>query len=124
MEIKTERKVAYFIAIIFFFIGVICYAAFPVKKPENPVRVMLTSTAGNVLFDHKEHASEDGYAIECLECHHTMEEGDTPEACGECHEAEEEDGILKKSDAFHMKCKGCHEDEGSGPLKCAECHAM
>ena len=124
MEVKTERLIAYCIAIVLFVVGVVCYAAFPVKAPEEPIRIMLKSTTGNVLFDHKEHASEDGYGIECTDCHHDYEgDGSKPEACGECHEPDGEDP-MKKSEAFHTLCQGCHEEEGSGPTRCSECHVM
>ena len=86
MEIKTERTIAYCLAAILLLVGVVCYAAFPRKAPEQPLRIMFKSTGGNVLFDHKEHMSEEGYGIECADCHHTMEDpGEKPEACGECH---------------------------------------
>jgi len=69
MELQTEKKFAYGVLCILFIVGIICYAAFPVPEPEEPVRILLKSTAGNVLFDHKEHASEDGYGYECIDCH-------------------------------------------------------
>ena len=124
MEVKTERIIAYSLAIILFVVGVVCYAAFPKKTPEEPVRIMFKSSAGNILFDHIGHASPDGYGFECSDCHHNLEDdGETPSACGECHEAEGEDPI-KKSEAFHMQCIGCHEDADSGPVKCSGCHVM
>ena len=126
MDQKTERIVAYCIAIILFVVGVVCYSAFAKKAPEEPIRIMLKSTAGNILFDHKEHASESGYSLDCNDCHHDFEEGDNggkPDACGECHGAEEEDAP-KRSDAFHIQCKGCHEDEGTAPVNCKECHIL
>ncbi len=122
MEVKTERIVAYGLAIVFFLVGIVCYAAFPVKTPEEPIRIMFKSTAGNILFDHKVHASESGYGIGCTDCHHALEdEGETPTACGECHEVDSEDPV-KRSDAFHTQCQGCHEDEGAGPVDCSACH--
>ena len=124
MEVKTELVVAYCLAIVLFVAGVVCYAAFPGKSPEEPIRIMLTNTAGNILFNHKEHASKSGYGLECNECHHMLEDDEeTPAACGECHEPDSEDPI-KRSDAFHSQCKGCHEDSGSGPVQCSDCHVM
>ncbi len=127
MEVKNERILAYCLLVILFSVGVVCYAAFPEKKPDQPIRIMFKSTAGNVLFDHKVHTSESGYALECVDCHHDMEEGEEKAtACGECHgpEAEEEDDPPKRSDAFHQQCIGCHEDDGTAPAKCEECHFM
>jgi len=123
MESKKGQKIAYCLAAILFVVGVVCYAAFAKKAPEKPIRIMFNNTGGNVLLDHKEHFSESGYGIECGDCHHDIEdEGDTPEACGECHNPDSEDAP-SKSDAFHKQCKSCHE-EGGGPVKCQECHAM
>jgi len=41
--------------------------------------------------------------------------------CSECHG----DGSARNLDLvvkFHSRCKGCHEEEGSGPVVCSECH--
>jgi hypothetical protein len=126
MELKTEKTVAYCLAAILLVVGVVCYAAFPQKKPEDPIRIMLKSAGGTVLFDHKAHASEDGYGIDCTECHHMWEkaEGTKPEACTECHTAEAEGDMPKLSDAFHKQCISCHEDDGTAPVECSACHAF
>ncbi|MDY6971152.1 MAG: cytochrome c3 family protein [Thermodesulfobacteriota bacterium] len=124
MELKTERIIAYCLGAILLVVGVVCYAAFPHTSPENPIRIMFKVTAGNVLFDHSAHAEEDGYGIECIDCHHDLEDDmERPSACGECHEVDSEDSV-NRADAFHMQCIGCHEDAGEAPSKCAECHAM
>jgi hypothetical protein len=118
---------AYWLAIALFVIGVVCYAAFPDKTPEEPVRIMLASTAGNVLFDHKVHLSYEGYGIDCIDCHHVWEEdsGEKPLACGECHEQEsEEEDFPKRSDAFHQQCLTCHEEDGTAPTDCSACHVL
>ena len=52
MELKTEKTVAYCLAAILFVVGVVCYASFAQKKPENPIRIMLKNTGGDILFDH------------------------------------------------------------------------
>ena len=125
MELKTEKTVAYCLAAILLVVGVVCYAAFPQEKPEDPIRIMLKSAGGTVLFDHKEHASEDGYGFDCTECHHMWEnDGTKPGACTECHYDEAEDDMPKLSDAFHMQCIGCHEDDGTAPVECSACHAF
>ena len=122
MEVKTERIVAYGLTIVLFVVGIVCYAAFPLKAPEEPVRIMFKSTAGSILFDHKVHASTSGYGIACVDCHHNLEdEGEKPAACGDCHEIDSEDPV-KRSDAFHTQCQGCHEDSGAGPVDCSACH--
>jgi predicted CXXCH cytochrome family protein len=124
MKAKTEQTLAFCLGIVCFIVGVVCYAAFPVNTPEEPVRIMFKSAAGNVFFDHKGHASDDGYGIDCNDCHHAFdaEESEQPTSCGDCHEPDSSEESPKISDAFHMQCVGCHEDEGMGPTECAECH--
>lgn len=124
MENKALRTIAYCLAAVFLVTGVICYAAFAKKAPDDPIRIMFNNTGGKVLFDHKGHFSEDGYGIACMDCHHDLEsEGQRPEACGECHLPDGEEAP-KRVDVFHSQCKGCHEEGGSGPVNCSECHMM
>lgn len=123
MGLKKEQIIAYWIAGVFFVVGVVCYAAFPDQSPEQPVRIMFKSTGGKVLFSHKVHAADEGYGIECMECHHDIEEGETPASCSECHSADGEDSP-KRSDVFHAQCIECHDEMGGGPAKCAECHVL
>ena len=125
MEVKRERTVAYCLTIILFVVGIVCYAAFPYNAPEQPVRILLKSTAKSVMLDHKKHASPDGYEIACDECHHMWDEdeGAKPEACGQCHEVDGEDPI-KRYEAFHMQCMGCHEDAENAPVECSGCHVF
>jgi len=126
MKPRKELMLAYVIAVVLFLVGVVSYAAYPERKPESPPRVMLKNIAGNVLLDHKIHSAPSGYAVGCMDCHHTMsDEKERPESCksADCHTAEGE-SAPKSSDAFHKLCKGCHEDGGIGPVKCADCHMM
>ena len=124
MDLKLEKTLAYYTLAILFVIGVVCYAAFAHKSQEEPIRILFECTAGNVLFDHKVHTSEDGYGFGCADCHHTWEEDEgEPEACGECHDVDGEDA-LKRSDAFHQQCLGCHQDDGTAPTECSACHAF
>ena len=44
MNAGKERAVAYAIGIILVVVGVVCYAAFPDRMPEQPVRIMFRST--------------------------------------------------------------------------------
>ena len=126
MDSKREKTVAYYVAVILLLVAVVSYAAYPVKAPEEPIRIMFKNIGGNVLFDHKEHISEKGYGLECTECHHEIEkEGEKPSPCGECHEAGEGEGMGPvRSDAFHKQCQGCHEDAGMGPVNCSDCHVL
>ncbi|MDQ1334742.1 MAG: hypothetical protein QG552_1692 [Thermodesulfobacteriota bacterium] len=125
MEVRTERMIAYCITGILFVLGVICYTALAKMAPEEPIRIFFTSIGGSVLFDHKGHASDSGYAIACAECHHELEEEKgKPSACGECHQKDDAQDAPKKADALHKLCKGCHEEGGQGPVNCKSCHML
>jgi len=126
MDSKKEKTVAYVVAGILLLVAAVCYAAYPAKAPEQPIRLMLKNIAGNVLFDHKEHTWDKGYGLKCTECHHDMDkEGQKVTPCGECHKAEEGEGMGPlRSDAFHKQCQGCHEDGGMGPVNCSACHVL
>ncbi|NVM21697.1 MAG: cytochrome c3 family protein [Desulfobacterales bacterium] len=121
MTSKNEQLLALVLTAILLVVGVVCYAAFPTKTPEEPVRIMFKTTAGKVLFDHKTHTADAGYGIACDDCHH--EEQDESKSCSgeDCHSPDSEP---KRSDAFHANCKGCHEDGKAGPVECAACHVM
>jgi len=126
---KKELKLAYALIVGLLLVGVISYAAFPLKAPDEPLRIMFKVTAGNVLFDHKAHTSELGYGLSCMDCHHelTEEEGEQPQPCEACHDPTEGDEEMPKlADAFHQQCAGCHADFGAGPTEqeCSLCHVM
>lgn len=124
---KLELKLAYGLAIYLLFVGVICYAAFPPKTPDEPIRLMFDVTAGKVLFNHNTHHADTGYGISCGDCHHTLTEEEYADAqlCIECHDPDEGDEeVPKRADAFHQQCAGCHEEYEAGPAKkdCSACH--
>jgi hypothetical protein len=118
MTSKSEQALAFVVAAALLVAGIVCYAAFPQKTPEEPVRIMFKTTAGRVLFDHKTHVAD--YGIACDECHHEQQE-DTMSCSGEdCHGPNSDPTL---ADAMHMNCKGCHEGVG-GPVECGACHVM
>jgi hypothetical protein len=146
MTSKKQLLFAYGLAIHLLLIGIICYAAFPVKTPVRPIRIMYQTKAGKVLFDHQAHSSINGYALSCYDCHHHPS-GDKKAlvACGQCHKASVKNGsqparcldchdkskikdtkMISKADAFHQQCIGCHEQFGKGPQfgsqNCNKCH--
>jgi len=127
MEIKTERMVAYGLGIILLVVGIVCYAAFPNRPPENPIRIMFKGAAGEVLFDMQEHSSENDYGIACVDCHHDIADAsERPQACLECHLAdkEESEGELDTENAFHRQCVECHKEDGMAPVDCDKCHRI
>ena len=124
---KIELKLAYGLAICFLVVGVLGYAAFSAKTPDEPVRLLFDVVAGKVLFDHKTHYADTGYGISCGDCHHTLSEEEYADAqsCSECHDpVEGDEETPKRADAFHRQCAGCHEGYGAGPLEqdCNACH--
>jgi len=120
---------AYGLAVCLLVTGAISYAAFPLKAPEEPLRMMFNVAAGNVLFNHQIHTVEEGYGLSCEDCHHELLDGesDIAQACGECHDPDEGDEeVPKRADAFHQQCAGCHEDYEAGPVEkeCTLCHTL
>lgn len=149
MTSKKHRMIVYGVAVQLLLIAIVCYAAFPVKAPEQPIRLMYHTNAGKVLFDHQTHSSVTGYGLACFDCHHHPQDDDTalvacgqchfpeppeegvvPENCLECHDASdvEDSEYTKRSDAFHNQCIQCHEEFGKGPLSgsqhCSQCHVL
>ena len=141
---KQKMKVVYGLMVYFLVVGVLCYAAFPVSPPEEPMRIMFKVAAGKVLFDHDTHTSASGYGLSCWDCHHHPLDDDAaliacgechatnedtaqpPALCNDCHEPDEieDTQIMKRSDAFHAGCKECHESFEAGPVECEACHMM
>ncbi len=136
MTSKKQRMIVYGVAAHLLFIAIVCYAAFPVEKPETPIRLMYQTNAGKVLFDHQTHTSVNGFALDCYDCHHHTpddesgliacgqchlpkpEEGVVPESCLECHDASdvEDSEYPKRADALHRQCSTCHLEFGKGPI--------
>jgi hypothetical protein len=68
---------------------------------KAPVDITFEATrAGNVAFPHRLHAAR---------------------GCRPCHPAAPAKLGLKK-DSAHELCKGCHERESKGPVRCEGCH--
>jgi hypothetical protein len=89
------------------------------KQDKGPARIEISSgdgTMGVVTFKHKMHQQMYG----CKKCHHTMEPETTPTGCTACHGADE--AAPEPKQAFHNKCKACHNAMGAGPTKCTGCH--
>ena len=148
MTSKKQLLFAYGLAIHLLLVGIICYAAFPVKAPDEPIRIMYQTNAGKVLFDHFTHTDVSGYGASCYDCHHhPMEDESALIACGECHQATAEDGsqpalcldchdeseieeavVPTRPDSFHQGCIECHEQFEKGPQAgsdhCSECHVL
>jgi hypothetical protein len=82
----------------------------------------------NAVFRHDSH-NEKAAIENCGECHHVYEDGKLAEdetsedkRCSDCHGLEDsgrQPGLMK---AFHLNCKGCHQEKKKGPVMCGECH--
>ena len=66
-----------------------------------PEKITLQAKSGNVAFPHKAHAGK---------------------GCKTCHEGAPGKIAGFGKDKAHALCKACHEKEGKGPTKCADCH--
>jgi hypothetical protein len=81
---------------------------------------------GKVTFTHKKHV--EALQNDCLKCHHTWKKGETSgKGCNDCHKAKAEGKTISGKDAFHKKCKGCHDEakkanKPTGPTSCTKCH--
>lgn len=122
------------IALLFFLIlaGIICVSGL-YAYPEN-IDFGGEKNRGPVAFPHELHME----GFECLDCHHIMENGENvldesdleegnPEVlCSSCHNPQSD---IKKKEAFHYQCMGCHDTyrmtpEKTGPTLCGECHIL
>jgi hypothetical protein len=80
------------------------------------------------VFPHDAH-NEKARIENCNQCHHVYEDGKLVEdessedrRCSDCHGLEDagrQPGLMK---AFHLNCKGCHQEQKKGPVICGECH--
>lgn len=119
MTSQRDLKIAIIIMVITLITGIVCYAAFTPPAPDEPLRIMFQNKGGKVLFTHSVHTGD--YSIDCLDCHHNIEDDETYN-CSACHEETGDEDLPSRADAFHAQCKGCHEEIGSGPVECNSCH--
>jgi len=128
---KLIQKTGLAAAIVLFFILPVCFASWLFAYSEE-ITLSGEKTRGPVKFTHEAHM----YSLDCLDCHHVMENGenildetdleeDNPNIlCGSCHT--DKANILKR-EAFHYQCIGCHDAnrralQETGPTLCGECH--
>jgi len=81
-----------------------------------------------VPFVHDEHNEIAGIE-DCAVCHHVYEDGKRVEGessegseCSECHAPNPGGFPMDLVKAYHLRCKGCHQERKAGPVMCAECH--
>lgn len=81
-----------------------------------------------VVFPHLKHEQ----IIACNRCHHDYDEfgnnlGGEGRTCSECHLKSAKSNPIPLMKAFHLQCKGCHQNlakkgKPEGPLMCGQCH--
>lgn len=70
--------------------------------PAPPKTVSYKATNGTVIFNHQQHS--------------------VSHPCKSCHPAAPPAKIAINKEKAHLLCKGCHQQNGSGPTQCSGCH--
>jgi len=93
---------------------------------ESPFVNTFEDMYGPVRFMHSRHATIlDG---DCATCHHYRPANPTASetvACSCCHQRAFDPAHPARiglKAAYHMQCLGCHDEAGTGPVGCVECH--
>ena len=81
------------------------------------------------IFEHDAHNEAAGVE-DCAACHHVYDddgnlvedESSEDSSCSECHGDRDDGRTPNLRKAYHLNCKGCHIEEGAGPVLCGECH--
>ena len=80
------------------------------------------------VFRHDAH-NEKAKIDDCSVCHHVYQDGklvkdasSEGQPCADCHALAATGNTPSLRKAFHLRCAGCHEKSGKGPLMCGECH--
>ncbi len=112
------KKVAVLLAVV----AAVVFAFGPAiaAPPEKITLKEIQKTKTPVAFDHKAHGAQ---VKSCQACHHKDEAGKEQKcSTAKCHGAKAEGKKLDLKEAFHKQCKGCHQKEKKGPVKCDQCH--
>jgi len=141
MGSQKNTKLAYGMAVVLLIVGIVCYAAGSVEKPDEPVRKVYKSMGGDVMFDHQRHAQVDDCMVchhhgetsdfvSCTECHKVSDPKTVPSECIACHPLSDdsysfdEHHVVLETEPDTWTCKSCHAlAEGEEiPAACGECH--
>jgi cytochrome c553 len=110
------RKVAFWTALV---VAVVFAAGTSFAAPPDKVSLKeIKKTKPAVAYDHKAHGEK---VKECASCHHKDAAG-AEKKCSKCHGEKTEGKKLSLKESFHTQCKGCHQKEKKGPVKCDDCH--
>lgn len=108
-------------AALFAVVAAVVFSAGLVMSADAPEKITLDKIKKEkpaVQFNHKAHGDR---IKNCQVCHHKDEKG-KEQACSTCHKAKAEGKTVELKEAFHKRCRGCHQKEKTGPTKCNECH--
>ncbi|MCK4836336.1 MAG: hypothetical protein KAT17_06850 [Candidatus Aminicenantes bacterium] len=103
-----------------------CHNAEHFEKVKTPKEIIFNTDGGPVVFNHLDHASPDGYEIECETCHHGYKienKKNFPLNCRRCHYNSKYKMICENADV-HVRCigKNCIECHSDGVDDCTICH--
>ncbi|WP_018123281.1 cytochrome c3 family protein [Desulfovibrio oxyclinae] len=96
------------IALILLAVSVVGYVT-PAETESPPVKILLETKGGNVLFAHQKHL--DDYDIACGDCHHTSGSDPNPPRCTDCHPSKFSPEYLEQHSEMQMprrQCASCH----------------
>lgn len=110
------RKVAFFTALVV--AVVFAFGTAIAAPPDKIVLKEIKKTKAEVAFDHKAHGAK---VTKCADCHHKDAAG-KEQKCSKCHGDKTDGKKVTLKESFHTQCKGCHQKEKKGPVKCDECH--
>lgn len=99
-------------------------------EPVPPEVKKYEAKPGTVTFHHAEHVKS---GLKCVACHHMTKEGQAPQPCSTCHNAQATEKTPKLFQAIHgtadFSCTGCHTKNSAagkktGPIQreCKSCH--
>ncbi|MBI9079134.1 MAG: cytochrome c3 family protein [Pseudodesulfovibrio sp.] len=97
---------------ILFVTALVGYLA-PASSEVPPTRILLDNKGGNIIFTHASHAEREEQ--DCVTCHHTSGNDQTPPACTSCH-AKKFDEVFVADHQESIKekyCISCHHQEAS-----------
>lgn len=103
-------------AVLLSMVTVTGYAASNCPGKDVIIKARPNTKLEPVPFSHTTHV--DRQKIDCAACHH--KDATKPAACTTCHKAESQDKVLNAKEAFHGKCRTCHNEQVT--IKCYYCH--
>ena len=122
------KRISWFFSIVFILFSV------PICFSQDAIIEINSSELGVhrrpiVIFPHMKHEQ----VIECIRCHHDYDKfgnnlGGEGQTCSECHLKSTRSTPIHLKKAFHLLCKGCHQEiaqknSPEKPLMCGQCHA-